>query len=237
MIDEEETKITHLEDIKESQELPAIAKKRNYANENVSRKIKKFIVDPEAGSGANSYKTVQDALKKAKPGTLIKVTSGNYNESLVIDKTDITLEPKEKGGQVTFISVKDPCLTVRLRPGERCLVNNVKMLYKGSNKEEGFSEQIDMKYEKTGNQQCMREFRVDMAMPAVVMVEHGRLVMDSCTLSLDGIPREINSKVPCVVAMPGTEIEALKCSFKGDTTNDSVTAGILMWDVEEGIVR
>jgi hypothetical protein len=44
---------------------------------------------------------------------------------------DLTLEPKEKGGEVTFISNGDPCLVLKCEEDGPLVINNIKMLYRG----------------------------------------------------------------------------------------------------------
>ena len=61
----------------------------------------------------------------------------------------------------------------------------------------------------------------------IILVRSGTLRMNGCTLSLDGVFKETHKKVPCVAAMPDARIEIYDCNFKGDTVNDSDTAGLL----------
>ena len=73
------------------------------------KKRRQVIVDPESAPGlSNHYTTVSKALDDIKPNTVIKITSGNYKEVLNIRIPNITFEPREKGGEVTIISEKEP---------------------------------------------------------------------------------------------------------------------------------
>ena len=64
----------------------------------------KLIVDKEIGNTRINgiHESIVEALLKAQNGTTIKITTDLYQEQLVITKPNITLEPKEKGGEVTF---------------------------------------------------------------------------------------------------------------------------------------
>ena len=46
------------------------------------------------------------------------------------------IEPKERGGEVTIQQYTKSCLYVDLQPGESLIVNNLRMLFKGPNKDE-----------------------------------------------------------------------------------------------------
>jgi hypothetical protein len=43
-----------------------------------------------------------------------------------------------------------------------------------------------------------------------------------------GIFKEIHRKVPSIAVLPKNTIELKNCGFKGDTTNDAYTTGILL---------
>ena len=43
-----------------------------------------------------------------------------------------------------------------------------------------------------------------------------------------GIFKEIHRKVPSIVSLPKNQIDIQTTNFKGDTTNDSYTTGILL---------
>ena len=59
--------------------------------------------------------------------------------------------------------------------------------------------------------------------------------MNNCTLSLDGIYKEIHRKVPSIFAFSHTKLEIYKTNFKGDTTNDADTAGIFILEGDADI--
>lgn len=104
------------------------------------------------------------------------------------------------------------------------------MLLKGPNKDsDPQSFQADMEFEKMGNEKCMLEFFTHKPdeMYCIILLKSGTLRLNKCTLSLDGIFRETYRKVPCLTVLSKASIEMVDCKFKGDTTNDANTAGIV----------
>jgi len=71
----------------------------------------------------------------------------------------------------------------------------------------------------------------------IILVRTGTLRLNGCTLSLDGMYKETHKKVPCIAAMPGSRIEIFDCKLKGDTVNNSDTAGILAVNANVNIRR
>ena len=59
----------------------------------------------------------------------------------------------------------------------------------------------------------------------------------SLILPLSGIFRETYRKVPCITVLEGASLEIYDCKFKGDTTNDASTAGIVSMDADVQIYR
>lgn len=43
-----------------------------------------------------------------------------------------------------------------------------------------------------------------------------------------GIYKEIHRKVPSIAVLPKNILDLKNCSFKGDTTNDAYTTGVLL---------
>ena len=52
-----------------------------------------------------------------------------------------------------------------------------------------------------------------------------------------GIFKEIHRKVPSITVLPGNLLDIQMTNFKGDTTNDSYTAGILLLKSDANISR
>jgi hypothetical protein len=71
----------------------------------------------------------------------------------------------------------------------------------------------------------------------IILIRSGMLKMNGCTLSLDGIFKETHKKVPCVAAMPQSSVEIKDCAFKGDTTNNADTAGLLAINADVKVIK
>lgn len=104
------------------------------------------------------------------------------------------------------------------------------MLFRGPNRElsaNNFS--CDMHFERVPNEKCMNEFFTHKPeeLYCLILVRSGSLILNGCTLSLDGLQKETYRKVPCIVALPHTNVELYRCNFKGDTQNNSDTSGLV----------
>jgi len=112
------------------------------------------------------------------------------------------------------------------------------MLLKGPNKDASIdSYQVSSDFEKNANEKCMKEFFAHKPddLYCIILVRSGKLKMNGCTLSLDGMFKETHKKVPCVACMPKTGLDLFDCNLKGDTVNDSDTAGILSVNADVNI--
>lgn len=47
-------------------------------------------------------------------------------------------------------------------------------------------------------------------------------------MAYSGLFKEIHKKVPAISALKGSGIDIYKCQFKGDTSNDADTCGVLV---------
>ena len=72
---------------------------------------------------------------------------------------------------------------------------------------------------------CLTEFEINKEMESVVMVANGGLILRDCLLTLRGMPKNIKTKVPCLVTFPKTKINLVNCEFMGNDAN--MTAGAL----------
>lgn len=52
-----------------------------------------IVIDPLKGP----FKTIQEGIDQAKPGSTIKIKKGNYLENLMISTENITLKPFDQG--------------------------------------------------------------------------------------------------------------------------------------------
>lgn len=171
---------------------------------------------------------MREAYEAAKPNARIKFAPDVYFETITIKKPGLVIEPIEKSLDVTIRQEVKPVFIIDIGPEEVCTINNLKLLLTGPNKEldmKAFQEYIE--YDMFGSKTVIKEFYVRESMSTIILLKSGILKMNNCILSLDGMTKEIHRKVPCVVAMPNSSFEIFHCNFKGDTLNDSYTAGIL----------
>ena len=75
--------------------------------------------------------SVESALQHAKGNTTIKIASDRYKEQLLITKPNLILEPKEKGGEVTFQPDENPCIVIDIGAENTCTINNIRMILRG----------------------------------------------------------------------------------------------------------
>ncbi|MEO9891779.1 parallel beta-helix domain-containing protein [Aurantibacter sp.] len=77
--------------------------------------------------------SIQDAVKKANPGDLIRVYPGNYSENVFIDKDDISLQGIIVNGEWPTLDGKKEINDAFLYSGNGILIENFKIInYKGN---------------------------------------------------------------------------------------------------------
>ena len=79
---------------------------------------KKIYVDPELGE----YKTLEDALKVAEEGTIIKLAEGVYTCNVVISKPGIKIEPRDKDRPVYLLGNEGPVIKVDMAKSDHYVV-------------------------------------------------------------------------------------------------------------------
>ena len=102
-----------------------------------SRPKTKLVVDKsigdnkERGGAAKQgiFDTIKEAIESCEGPSIIRVTSFNYDEQLLIGKAQagIVLVPKEKGGQVAILQKTNPCIVVDVGHGNKCTIKNIEM--------------------------------------------------------------------------------------------------------------
>lgn len=98
------------------------------------------------------------------------------------------LEPKEKGGEVTFQQSENPCIVIDVGEGNSCTINNIRMILRGPNRDtsnKNFA--VNMAFETVGNERCMKEFFAHKPeeMYCIVLLRSGTVKLNGCTLSLE----------------------------------------------------
>ena len=54
------------------------------------------------------------------------------------------------------------------------------------------------------NTQTLREFDIERGMETIIWLETGGLMCRDCTLSFQGLPKNLKSRIPAVIAKPNT---------------------------------
>ena len=56
-------------------------------------------------------------------------------------------------------------------------------------------------------------------MNTIVFMQRGGIILRNCLFSLRSLPKNIKSKIPCLVGMPNTRINIVNCEFMGNDYN------------------
>ena len=152
---------------------------------------RQIIVDPEAVPGlSNHYSSISKAVEAAVPGTIIKVTSGNYQEAVKIGIPDLILEPREKGGEVTIICETEPWLQISMKnDSDEFTCNNICFFAYSANKQadnpntNNDEETKVMNYEQEANEKCIEEFDIQENTSSVILLNKGVLNISECKVS------------------------------------------------------
>ena len=191
---------------------------------------------------AGIFDTVREAVDSCNEPSIIKITSYNYVEQLLITskQAGIELLPREQGGQVALLQKTQPCLVVDVGPGQECTISNMEMHLTGQPDEPRPDDNADAgeKLEEKGHQAAMQEFFSDNpdGMSCIILLKTGTLILNSCTFSLNGIQTN-NNKLPCIIVYGGhkdqTKLVMKNCSLKGDELQpESLTAGIVAFEAD-----
>jgi hypothetical protein len=187
-------------------------------------------------------KSIGEAIVSAQPGTIIQIAAGNYSESLTVKTPNLILESLEEDGKVVLLSSKRPCITIELNEEDTLEINRIRMIYKGPNSQNKFTQKIDMNYEMIGNGRCMSEYNLktvkkrpdgltietpNLFLPCVILQLSGSLTLQRCVLSLNGVSSHMTEKIPCLAAHERTSVFVNNCYLFGDGNDEVFTTGIV----------
>ena len=84
----------------------------------------------------SQYKNIQDAVNHAENNNVnadIKVSSGLYQENILITKTNIKIEPLDHLSEVFIMGSNGPTITVNLNDMDNQVnIQGIKLMHKGS---------------------------------------------------------------------------------------------------------
>jgi hypothetical protein len=175
---------------------------------------------------AGIRESINAALAEATSGTVIKITSNLYisEEPLIITKANITLGPKETGGEVTIQSV----IIIDVGNENICTISQIRMLLKGPPKQEQLESARENRSEHFTEEACSQDFfsKDPDDHYCIILLKSGCLRLTDCSLSLDGNFKSVNSRVSCIATMPGSRVEMVNCKLKGDSVYNSQAIGL-----------
>ncbi|KAL4497849.1 hypothetical protein ABPG72_000604 [Tetrahymena utriculariae] len=197
-----------------------------------------FIVDSESGP----YKTIQEAIDAAEPGSTIKIAPGLYNDNIYINKPDLTLEPKEKVGDIILVVQNKPAIRINLQPGQSCKISSMKLSHSGTNENIEEIERLMQEKEFTLNlfgggkvldgitqyNECepdlelVNKFPIEPDMNCILFVEGGELVMEKCLLSLNFIISNNRNILPAVIVTENGKIDFSQVEIKGNINHETI---------------
>ncbi|CAI2362925.1 unnamed protein product [Moneuplotes crassus] len=196
------------------------------------KEYKQINVDSGAAPGlSNHYPTITKALEAATPYTVIKITSGNYRENVKLKIPYITLEPKEKCGEVTIVSGGDPCLFIDLpKQDDYVVLDSIKIKYNTASTKEDTKNptNTDESIDPAMLSQFVETFEVQDRMKCIVNIKKGNLYLGNCKVDFEGSMDHHDDIFPCIVGQKNSSLIAESCTIKGDSLHEANTIGVLM---------
>ncbi|CAK85226.1 unnamed protein product (macronuclear) [Paramecium tetraurelia] len=202
-----------------------------------------LIVDSESGP----YKTIQEAIDKAEPNTVIKIAAGLYSSNILINKPGLRLEPKDKNGDIIIVVSSKPTILVDLQKDERCTLIGLKMSHSGTSEEVeelekliegqeiakhlfGGHEDGAAGIESNPDEEFVNKVPIDTGMNCVVLLNGGKLFMEDCLIALNFIVKSFKGILPGIAINNGAEALFIRCEIKGTSSKnqDAKTIGILL---------
>jgi F-box protein 11 len=88
---------------------------------------KTLIVAP----GSGMFKSIQEAVNAAEPGTRILVSPGLYSRPIKVNKPGLSIESLEENGEVQVTVTRGPILRVNLQDDETLEVRGLRFIHYG----------------------------------------------------------------------------------------------------------
>ncbi|CAD8139625.1 unnamed protein product [Paramecium pentaurelia] len=217
----------------------------NHQDNNALKGVLKqqLIVDSESGP----YKTIQEAIDRAEPNTVIKIAPGLYSSNIVINKPGLRLEPKEKVGDIILVVSSQPTVLVDLVGDQRCTLIGLKISHSGTSEEVeelekliegqeiakhlfGGHEDGGPGLESNPDEEFVSKVPIETNMNCVVLLNGGKLFMEECFIALNFIVKSFKGILPGIAINNGAEAQLNRCEIKGTSSKsqDAKTIGIFI---------
>jgi hypothetical protein len=165
--------------------------------------------------------TIEEALEKAKPNTNIFLAEGIYTITVPITTPGLIFDRKDHEKKVYIVGNDGPVVNIVLGQGEFVLFKKIIFLHSGVNILHRFIENAanEPKYTQKPSKKCVAEFQINPHSDCIIFLHSGGAVLQSCTVNLKSLPKNMKSKVSAVIAMPRTLVNLNGCQFNGNETN------------------
>jgi hypothetical protein len=149
------------------------------------------------------------------------LASGVYFLTKPILKKGLIFEQKDQDKKVYIIGNEGPVINVVLNPGDTVIFKKIIFMHSGNNMMVRFKENApnEPKYVMKPCKKSLAEFEIQPMCDTIAFVHQGGLIMKDCVLNMRSLPKNLKSKLSCVIAMPETEINFNNCEFLGNETN------------------
>lgn len=179
-------------------------------------------VDPDNGP----ITTLEMAIEFAEENSIIRLASGVYTCEKSITKPNLTIEQKDKEGQVIIIGNTGAVINVKLKKGELVVFKRIIFAHSGIKLTEKMQEAMTtVEYRPHACVKSLEEFDISRDMDCVVCINSGGVILRECTISLNTIPNTLKQKFVAVVAFPQTSFNFIGSDFIGNEKDQ--TSGIL----------
>lgn len=173
-------------------------------------------VDPDRGP----ITSLEMALDFADENSIIRLHAGVYSCEKVITKPGLTIEQKEKDGQVIIVGNTGSVVNVKLQKGQVVHFKRIVFAHSGIKLTEKFKEaQQDITYRQKPCVKSIAEFDISRDMDCIFCINSGGLILKECILTLKGIPNRLKQKFAAVVSFPQTTFNFIGCDFIGNETD------------------
>jgi hypothetical protein len=166
------------------------------------------------------------AIEFAEENSIIRLATGVYTCDKSISKPNLTIEQKDKDGQVIIIGNSGPVINVKLKKGELVVFKRIIFAHSGIKLTEKFKEAMNkVEYRPNACVKSLEEFDISREMDCVLCINSGGVILRECVISLNTIPNTLKQKFVAIVAFPQTSYNFIGCQFIGNEKDQ--TSGIL----------